>query len=325
MLDGRQFSPASCRSPSDGLLLTAYCIMATAYSARVWLRFAKNHVERPRADCSVIGVQGRASAIGFVWRILGSARRASKSSRGQIGFVWRISTSSAADADPVFGAYDPTSLDSVGRAARLESASPFLRQEHALLTGIHVPTTASPATTVPPRGATGSSARVSFLRLFALKVCKTVSFFTSFHQGAKQAGILFLVSIERGISRRVYHRRPWLSDMSQLGNVPCRFLARPGCGARPCVGPARARPLLPQKNTGRAPHISDKCQARLALNAAQRRRRRHPGQYPTRHQSLMRNGADARSASSFKPDKRLLGVFWALQRHAALRSSTSVQ
>ena len=29
-------------------------------------------------------------------------------------------------------------------------------------------------------------------------------------------GILFLVSIERGTSRRVYHRRPWLSDMSQL-------------------------------------------------------------------------------------------------------------
>ena len=31
---------------------------------------------------------------------------------------------------------------------------------------------------------------------------------------------LFVVSIERGTSRRVYHRRPWLSDMSQLGGAP---------------------------------------------------------------------------------------------------------
>ncbi len=28
---------------------------------------------------------------------------------------------------------------------------------------------------------------------------------------------LFVFSIERGTSRRVCHRRPWLSDMSQLG------------------------------------------------------------------------------------------------------------
>jgi len=42
-----------------------------------------------------------------------------------------------------------------------------------------------------------------------------------------QSGILFLVSIERGTSRRVYHRRPWLSDMSQLGGALCRFLVRP--------------------------------------------------------------------------------------------------
>ena len=54
---------------------------------------------------------------------------------------------------------------------------------------------------------------------------KTVFFFVSFHRGAMQAWILFLVSIERGTSRRVYHRRPWLSDMSQLGGAPCRFLA----------------------------------------------------------------------------------------------------
>ena len=40
---------------------------------------------------------------------------------------------------------------------------------------------------------------------------------------------------------------------------------------------------------------------------------------------LMRNGVDARSASSIKPAKRLLRVVWALQRRAALRSSTSVQ
>ena len=80
---------------------------------------------------------------------------------------------------------------------------------------------------------------VSFLGLSPPKASKTVSFFVSFHRGATQSGILFLVSIERGTSRRVYHRRPWLSDMSQLGGAPCRFLARPGCGTRRCVGPTR--------------------------------------------------------------------------------------
>src|SRR5208337_1808960 len=49
-----------------------------------------------------------------------------------------------------------------------------------------------------------------------------------------QAWTLFLVSIERGTSRRVYHRRPWLSDTSQLGGAPCWLLARPGCGTRRC-------------------------------------------------------------------------------------------
>src|SRR4029077_19026427 len=56
-----------------------------------------------------------------------------------------------------------------------------------------------------------------------------------------QAWTLFLVSIERGTSRRVDHRRPWLSDTSQLGGAPCWLLARPGCGTRRCVGPTRAR------------------------------------------------------------------------------------
>jgi len=72
-------------------------------------------------------------------------------------------------------------------------------------------------------------------------MCKTVSFFVSFHRRAMQAWILFLVSIELGSSRRACRRRPWLSDMSQLGGAPCRFLARPGCGTRRCVGPTRAR------------------------------------------------------------------------------------
>jgi hypothetical protein len=49
-----------------------------------------------------------------------------------------------------------------------------------------------------------------------------------------QAWTLFLVSMERGTSRRVYHRRPWLSDTSQLGGAPCWLLARPGCGTRRC-------------------------------------------------------------------------------------------
>src|SRR5262249_40232826 len=49
---------------------------------------------------------------------------------------------------------------------------------------------------------------VSFLGLFPPKAGKTVFFFVSFHQGATQSGILFLVSIKRGTSRRVYSRRP---------------------------------------------------------------------------------------------------------------------
>ena len=69
---------------------------------------------------------------------------------------------------------------------------------------------------------------------------KTVSFFVSFHRGATQSGILFLVSIERGTSRRVYHRRPWLSDMSQLGGAPCRFLASLWVAPVGVVGPKRA-------------------------------------------------------------------------------------
>jgi len=89
---------------------------------------------------------------------------------------------------------------------------------------------------------------VSFLGLSPAKASKTVSFFISFHRGAAQSGILLLDSIERGTSRRVYHRRPWLSDMSPPGGTPFRFLARPGCGARRCVGPKRAeskRPVEP--------------------------------------------------------------------------------
>jgi hypothetical protein len=75
---------------------------------------------------------------------------------------------------------------------------------------------------------------VSFLGLSPTKACETVSFFVSFQRGAAQSGILFLVSIERGTSRRVYHRRPWLSDMGPPGRGCFRFLARPGCGARRC-------------------------------------------------------------------------------------------
>ena len=66
---------------------------------------------------------------------------------------------------------------------------------------------------------------VLFLGLSPPKANKTVSFFVSFHRGATQSGILFLVSIERGTSRRVYHCRPWLSDVSHAWrcslSVPC--------------------------------------------------------------------------------------------------------
>ena len=78
---------------------------------------------------------------------------------------------------------------------------------------------------------------VSFLGLSPPKACKTLSLLCFVPPRSAAVGILFLVSIERGTSRRVYHRRPWLSDMSQLGGAPCRFLARPGCGTRRCVGP----------------------------------------------------------------------------------------
>ena len=63
---------------------------------------------------------------------------------------------------------------------------------------------------------------------------KTIFFSVSFHRRAMQAWTLFLVSIERGTSRRVYHRPPSLTDMSQFRSAPCRFLARPGCSTRRC-------------------------------------------------------------------------------------------
>ena len=55
-----------------------------------------------------------------------------------------------------------------------------------------------------------------------------------------QSGILFLVSIERGGSRRVYDRGPLLSDVSQLGDAPCRCLARVAVVRVGVVGPKRA-------------------------------------------------------------------------------------
>ena len=55
-----------------------------------------------------------------------------------------------------------------------------------------------------------------------------------------QAWTLFLVSIERGTSRRVYHRRPWLFDTSQFGVAPCWLLARLAVARVGVVGPTRA-------------------------------------------------------------------------------------
>ena len=64
-----------------------------------------------------------------------------------------------------------------------------------------------------------------FLGLSPPKANKTVSFFVSFHRGATQSGILFLVSIARATARRIYHCRPWLSDVSHAWgcsvSVPC--------------------------------------------------------------------------------------------------------
>jgi hypothetical protein len=80
---------------------------------------------------------------------------------------------------------------------------------------------------------------VFFLGLSPPKANKTVSSFVSFHRGASQSGILFLVSIERGTSRGNYHCRPWLSDMGQprvlfLGPLWGQAVARVGV-----VGPKR--------------------------------------------------------------------------------------
>ena len=70
-----------------------------------------------------------------------------------------------------------------------------------------------------------------FLGLFPPKAIKTVFFFGLFHQEAMQCGILFLVvSVERGNSRRIEHRRPRLSDTRYVVYAPCTLLA-PGYGA----------------------------------------------------------------------------------------------
>ena len=90
--------------------------------------------------------------------------------------------------------------------------------------------------------------------LFQPKANKAVFFFVSFHQGVTQSGILFLVSIERGTSRRVYHHRPWLSDMSQLGGAPCRFLARLAVARVGVVGPTRIRHYLPLDQANSSPN-----------------------------------------------------------------------
>jgi hypothetical protein len=83
-------------------------------------------------------------------------------------------------------------------------------------------------------GRASMSGLVLHANLSPPKANKTVSFFVSFLRGAPQSGILFLVSIARATARRVYHCRPWLSDVSHLRGAPTRFLARPGCGGRRC-------------------------------------------------------------------------------------------
>jgi hypothetical protein len=86
-----------------------------------------------------------------------------------------------------------------------------------------------------------ASATISFLflGLSPPKANKTVSFSVSFHRGATKSGILFLVSIARATARRIYHCRPWLSDVSPLEDAPCWCLARLGV-ARVGVSDRRA-------------------------------------------------------------------------------------
>jgi hypothetical protein len=52
----------------------------------------------------------------------------------------------------------------------------------------------------------------SFLGLSPPKANKTVSFFVSFHRGATQSGILFLISIARATAYRIYHCGPSRTD-----------------------------------------------------------------------------------------------------------------
>ena len=120
---------------------------------------------------------------------------------------------------------------------------------------------------------------VSFLGLSPPKASKTVSFFVSFHRGVTQSGILFLVSIERGTSRRVYHRRPWLSDMSQLGGAPCRFLARLAV-ARVGVSDRSAQGLRQAERSPRRPVASAHRGDRSSVAAHRRAGGRAPARPP---------------------------------------------
>src|SRR5271166_5016676 len=101
---------------------------------------------------------------------------------------------------------------------------------------------------------------------------KTVFFFVSFRRRAMQAWVLFLVSIERGTpmpdlslpSLAVGHEPAW--------EAPCRFLARPGCGTRRCVGPTRAnRPARTAGHAAMGPAVDSAtttCDAAIATGEA---------------------------------------------------------
>jgi hypothetical protein len=133
---------------------------------------------------------------------------------------------------------------------------------------------------------------------------KTIFFSVSFHRRAMQAWTLFLVSIERGTSRRVYHRPPSLTDMSQFRSAPCRFLARPGCSARRCrrTEACESRFHRPKPYTGASGSMNPRFRIRLGtwsrnqIRKDSRQRRMSDAPFDTQDQRFAETGASKNAA-----------------------------
>jgi hypothetical protein len=119
-----------------------------------------------------------------------------------------------------------------------------------------------------------------------------------------QAWTLFLVSIERGTSRRVYHRPPSLSEMSQFRSAPSRFLARPGCSARRCrrTEACESRFHRPKPYTGASGSMNPRFRIRLGtwsrnqIRKDSRQRRMSDAPFDTQDQRFAETGASKNAA-----------------------------